>query len=249
MTIPTFPTNPTGEQKQRQRKAVLDSEVIYEWRCLMREKGKLFQTLGGCGIGLVIMAIFCIASQSLTPLIMFVPALIITTPMMYHLGSVDREYHGQITAKGIIEHKTKFIPDIFYKINRWMGYIGAVTCVLAAVFIGPAAFVGAGGFALMALVRGERKRATETTIKPWLLSEEYIQIKSSIQYQNSIRTHWYIVQKYLKTNKAGLGEVYFACSEKQYAEIDKKIRQHLNAVERTLSEEEKELNSHSQASS
>ncbi|MGF1740324.1 hypothetical protein L4C34_04425 [Vibrio profundum] len=236
MTVSNFSTNPTKEQKQLQRQAVLDSEVIYEWRCLMRETGKLFQTLGGCGIGLVIMVIFCIASQSMTPLIMFVPALIITTPMMYHLGNVDREYHGQITAKGIIEHRTKIIPDIFYKINRWMGYIGAVTCALAAIFIGSAAFVGAGGFALMALVRGSREKTTETSIMPWDDQKLYQATGPRMKYANSITTYRFLIVEYRRTPLAGRSEVSLTCPEQMYPKIENIIRQYLNVMQLTLEE-------------
>ncbi|MGF1740327.1 hypothetical protein L4C34_04440 [Vibrio profundum] len=231
MTVSNFPTNPTEEQIQLQRQAVLDSEVIYEWRCLMRETGKLFQTLGGCGIGLVIMVIFCIASQSMTPLIMFVPALIITTPMMYHLGSVDREYHGQITAKGIIEHRTKIIPDIFYKINRWMGYVGTVTCVLAAIFIGPAAFVGAGGFALMALLRGAREKTTNVDIIPWSTNDIYEYDNLGTTYANSVKTQCYFINQYHKTRHAFLYSVAFTCTEEQFPKIDAIVRQYIEVTE------------------
>ena len=151
--------------------------------------------------------------------------------MMYHLGSVDREYHGQITAKGIIVHRTKIIPDIFYKINRWMGYIGAVTCVLAAIFIGPAAFVGAGGFALMALFRGERKKKTEVTAREWDRSNPYIDTGPGTHYANQITAHWYIVKEYDRTAHAARNSITFVCPDHLRDEIEDVITQYIDIVE------------------
>ncbi|KJF92055.1 hypothetical protein UB39_22100, partial [Photobacterium angustum] len=41
------------------------------------------------------------------------------------------------------------IPEIAYTIVRRSAWVGCAICVFAAIFIGPIAFVGAGGAALM----------------------------------------------------------------------------------------------------
>ncbi|MGF1740320.1 hypothetical protein L4C34_04405 [Vibrio profundum] len=212
MTTLDFPTNPTEEQKQLQRQTVLEADVIYEWHCFLREKVKFLLTAIGTGGTILLMLLFCWLSHSFDPILPFIPVILITTPIMYHLGSVDVQYHGQITAKGIIEHKTQIIPDIFYKINRWMGYIGAVTCTLAAIFIGPAAFVGAGGFALMALVRGSREKTVQIKAKPWATDKPYVYDGPDIGYADAIDTYWYSFNGYRKTDNAGLYSFAFNCS-------------------------------------
>ncbi|MGF1740322.1 hypothetical protein L4C34_04415 [Vibrio profundum] len=155
---------------------------------------------------------------------------------MYHLGSVDIQYHGQITAKGIIVHRTKIIPDIFYKINRWMGYIGAATCTFAAIFIGPAAFVGVGGFALMALVRGERKRTTEVSARAWDRSKPYRDTGPGIHYSDQVTAHWYIVKEYRRTAHAGRNSIMFVCPEHLRYEIEDVITRYINIVEVAIPE-------------
>lgn len=130
MTVSDFPINPTEEQRQ-QRQAVLDSEVVYEWHCYLRPGGKLFFAACGAGIGALVVLIYCYLANGFAPLYVGIPAILITTPMIYHLMSVDEEYRGQITSKGIIEYRTEVVPDIFYQVNRWMGYIGAVTTARA----------------------------------------------------------------------------------------------------------------------
>ncbi|MGF1740326.1 hypothetical protein L4C34_04435 [Vibrio profundum] len=130
----SFPTNPNEEQRQQQRQAVFDSDVVYEWRCHLREGGKFFFSAVACGMGTIASLLLYYFTGDFIGFSILVFVTAIVTTMTYHLICLDFDYRGQITSKGIIEHKTEVVPDIFYKINRWMGYIGAVTCALAAIY-------------------------------------------------------------------------------------------------------------------
>ncbi|MGF1740323.1 hypothetical protein L4C34_04420 [Vibrio profundum] len=231
MTVSDFPTNRTEELKHKQRQAVLDSKVVYEWHCYLRPGGKLFFAACGAGSCALVVLIFCCLANSFAPLYLGIPAILITTPMIYHLMSVDEEYRGQVTSKGIIEYRTEVVPDIFYKINRWMGYIGAVTCALAAILIGPAAFVGAGGFALMALVRGERERTITINVIPWAEHKPYEFKDNGPRYANSITSYWYYVKDYYRTNYAGLNSARYTCPEELFPKIDAIVRQYIEVTE------------------
>ncbi|OOE79336.1 hypothetical protein BZG72_14185 [Salinivibrio sp. PR6] len=41
------------------------------------------------------------------------------------------------------------IPDVAYQVVRGLAWVGIVVCIIAVFILGPLAFVGAGGFALM----------------------------------------------------------------------------------------------------
>ncbi|QIR07488.1 hypothetical protein [Salinivibrio costicola] len=58
-----------------------------------------------------------------------------------------RCYH--LTSLGIHYTEKDMIPDIAYQVVRGLAWVGIVVCIIAAFMLGPLAFVGAGGFALM----------------------------------------------------------------------------------------------------
>ncbi|OOE85602.1 hypothetical protein BZG73_08230 [Salinivibrio siamensis] len=58
-----------------------------------------------------------------------------------------RCYH--LTPLGIHYTEKDMIPDVAYQVVRGLAWVGIVVCIIAAFILGPLAFVGAGGFALM----------------------------------------------------------------------------------------------------
>ncbi|CAG20470.1 hypothetical protein [Photobacterium profundum] len=51
--------------------------------------------------------------------------------------------------KALASKRYKNEPDFLFKLGRVVGWVGSITCIVLALFFGPAIFVGAGGFALM----------------------------------------------------------------------------------------------------
>ncbi|CAG22497.1 hypothetical protein [Photobacterium profundum] len=51
--------------------------------------------------------------------------------------------------KAMASKRYKNEPDFLFKLGRVVGWVGSITCVVLALFFGPAIFIGAGGFALM----------------------------------------------------------------------------------------------------
>ncbi|OOE92405.1 hypothetical protein BZG76_07640 [Salinivibrio sp. AR647] len=58
-----------------------------------------------------------------------------------------RCYH--LTPLGIHYTEKDMIPDVAYQVVRGLAWVGIVVCIIAVFVLGPLAFVGAGGFALM----------------------------------------------------------------------------------------------------
>ncbi len=58
-------------------------------------------------------------------------------------------------------------PDFLFKLGRVVGWVGSITCVVLALFFGPAIFIGAGGFALMSFYLTNVKRDIFYQIVPY----------------------------------------------------------------------------------
>ncbi|EAR56154.1 hypothetical protein SKA34_13210 [Photobacterium sp. SKA34] len=70
-------------------------------------------------------------------------------PWWRYLLNADKRYYYAINQYGIYLTREDIIPEIAYTIVRRSAWVGCAICIFAAIFIGPIAFVGAGGAALM----------------------------------------------------------------------------------------------------
>ncbi|OOE78022.1 hypothetical protein BZG72_15930 [Salinivibrio sp. PR6] len=61
----------------------------------------------------------------------------------------DKHRCYQLTSLGIHYTEKNMIPDVAYQVVRGFAWVGIVVCIIAVFVLGPLAFVGAGGFALM----------------------------------------------------------------------------------------------------
>ncbi|WP_330961743.1 hypothetical protein [Photobacterium sp. 53610] len=74
-------------------------------------------------------------------------------------------YHYQLTALGIRYTQLEDIPESAYSAVRKLARVGIVVCILSVFILGPFAFVGAGGMALMAFnFTGFEKKKEEFSI-------------------------------------------------------------------------------------
>lgn len=62
----------------------------------------------------------------------------------------DHRYCYSLTQAGIYYTDQEVIPDAAYTFVRGFAWVGIAVCLLALAVVGPLAFVGAGGFALLA---------------------------------------------------------------------------------------------------
>src|SRR5690606_31501584 len=134
-----------------------------------------------------------------------------------------------------IIQKTERVPEIFYKATRGMAYIGIVVCVIAALMVGPLAFVGAGAFALLSFKMTGLHKKAQTEVIPFVRDKQYGDMGYESIYQYTVCTHGYGVEEFLRTPIYGVYEVAFSCTDEQLPEIDKIIRQYIDVAKETES--------------
>ncbi|NAW64742.1 hypothetical protein [Photobacterium halotolerans] len=223
----------TEEYKQQQHQQVLDAEVVYQWNCILRNKIKeLFTFIIGLGM-CMFFGVTYYFNQDVLVLYLWGGIMLIFMPVTYFLFDTDYDYKGQITPKGIIIEKTERVPEIFYKATRGMAYIGIVVCVIAALMVGPLAFVGAGAFALLSFKMTGFHKKVQTEVIPFVRDKQYRYMGYESFYQYTVCTHGYGVEEFLRTPIYGVYEVAFSCTDEQLPEIDKIIRQYINVAKET----------------
>ncbi|MDO6583688.1 hypothetical protein Q4491_20300 [Photobacterium sp. 2_MG-2023] len=177
----------TEEYKQQQRQKVLDSEVVHEWECILRSTLKPYTPIIMSGILSVMFGVFYFLSGDFHLIYFWAFLMLVMVPVSYFLFDVDYNYKGQITPKGIIVQKTERVPEIFYKATRGMAYIGIVVCVIAALMVGPLAFVGAGAFALLSFKMTGFQKQPEVYVRSFLKGIPCRIRRSEMPYQYEVQ--------------------------------------------------------------
>jgi hypothetical protein len=75
---------------------------------------------------------------------------LIFAPFIRYLWLADKQYHYRLTTEGLVTTYHDAIPDAAYAVVRGLAWFGVVVCIVGVALLGPAALVGAGGFAVMA---------------------------------------------------------------------------------------------------
>ena len=149
---------------------VLDAEVTYEWECVLKDRAKILPTL------FVLIAGFSFSYPMRESWIWFCVSgiTVVIALATYFLFFADKDYLCQITPYGIRSYETERVPEACYKFMRGSAYVGIVVCVVAVIFGGPMAFVGAGGSALMVFQMRNFRKNTETQIMPFTELADYL---------------------------------------------------------------------------
>ncbi|MGI2801109.1 hypothetical protein ACRTC3_21375 [Photobacterium damselae] len=71
------------------------------------------------------------------------------SPWCRYLFDADKRYYFAINQYGMYSRNEQIIPEIAYTIVRYSAWVGCGICLFAAILVGPIAFVGAGGAALL----------------------------------------------------------------------------------------------------
>ncbi|MGL4771086.1 MAG: hypothetical protein ACRC2I_09380, partial [Plesiomonas shigelloides] len=175
LTYNEFQALPKEEQhriSKWKRQRVIEAPTLYEWDIRVA-------TIYGF-YGLVWLGILspCIAVAALGAYLwtsdrglavgLMIMAFALTLFTRY-LWLADKQYHYRLTTEGLVTTEHDAIPDAAYAVVRGIAWFGIVVCVVSVALLGPAALVGAGGFALMAFFFTDFKNeeTTSTTdIKP-----------------------------------------------------------------------------------
>jgi len=155
-------------QEERQLRTILDENlsqapVSYEWKVLVPEE--IIMKITNVIISLIPGGLFVYAGLSRDSVGLTITGVIFSTLFIFitrYLFSPDKDMHYKLTPLGIIYTEKDTIPDVAYTIMRGFAWFSAVACLATVVYVGPLAFVGAGGMALLAVKFTGFKAVTQT---------------------------------------------------------------------------------------
>lgn len=139
--------------KEQQLEHLYATTPVYEWELIINPDHSRTKTTYGIFLVLVLIGwitlFFLRDSTGLIVAGIFTLNAIILSPWYRYLLNADKRHYYAINQYGMYSTSEQIIPEIAYTIVRRSAWVGCAICVFAAIFIGPMAFVGAGGAALM----------------------------------------------------------------------------------------------------
>ncbi|MCG7498807.1 hypothetical protein MHO82_18215 [Vibrio sp. Of7-15] len=210
-------------------KKVLDADVVYEWEHVLVQKYRWLGCIPGALLGIV----FAVLTDDFWSSVGIAVFVMIMCAFIYFIGCANRDYLCQITPYGIRRYETERVPEVFYKATRGLAYVGIVICVVAVIFIGPMAFVGAGGSALMAFKMRHFHKNTETYIVPFATDAEYHFYSDESSFDNDIVLLDHTIPSYSSetdsnlTNLKSFHWIGVYCKEEHISEINDVISQYI----------------------
>ncbi|QUJ69771.1 hypothetical protein KDD30_23945 (plasmid) [Photobacterium sp. GJ3] len=146
----------TEEYKQQQIQQVLEADVIYAWECDLVPSLRWVQPTGG----VLMIAIFALLfGDSWGWYLAFAMMALIMGSASYFLYQCTERQTGQLTQNGIMISTVEVVPEV---------------CLLAVIFVGPLAFVGAGAGALMAFKMTGFNHSPKVEVFPFLNGLRYM---------------------------------------------------------------------------
>ncbi|QUM89441.1 hypothetical protein HWV03_11845 [Moritella sp. 36] len=131
---------------------LLKSPASYEWG--LRLKEPLHDRIFGAILSMIAGGLFIymgVSKVSIGTIIFGIIFTFMLLGMTRYLFSPDKDLHYKLTPLGIIYTEKDTIPDVAYTIMRGFAWFSAVACLATVIYVGPLAFVGAGGMALLAV--------------------------------------------------------------------------------------------------
>lgn len=135
---------------QLRQQRVREAPTLYEWDLKVATVYGMgwLAVMIPCGI-MVLMGLVAHWYESDQWYGFFFMALIFA-PFIRYLWLADKQYHYRLTTEGLVTTYHDAIPDAAYAVVRGLAWFGVVVCIVGVALLGPAALVGAGGFAVMA---------------------------------------------------------------------------------------------------
>ncbi|EJL6760350.1 hypothetical protein NMS83_000933 [Vibrio cholerae] len=131
------------------------SEVIYQWDSVAygERRSEIFRVFGAISAGIVPLWPFIFFADiqfNSKEFWGFICFSLAGMAAARYLFMPDHRYCYSLTQAGIYYTDQEVIPDAAYTFVRGFAWVGIAVCLLALGVVGPLAFVGAGGFALLA---------------------------------------------------------------------------------------------------
>ncbi|ENM5741651.1 hypothetical protein V9N60_000916 [Vibrio metoecus] len=131
------------------------SEVLYQWECVAfsERRGDIARWVIGIFAGFLPALLFIplgdipFNSKGFWGFMIFG---IVFALVARYLFMPDHRYCYSLTQAGVHYTDQEVIPDAAYTFVRGFAWVGIAVCLLALAVVGTLAFVGAGGFALLA---------------------------------------------------------------------------------------------------
>ena len=133
--------------------------------------------------------------------------------------------------------------DWVYKATRILAYVGIVVCVVAVIFIGLMAFVGAGASALMAFQMRHFHKNTETSIQSFEVFSDYQFHGAESEFENGLYHYRYNVPTFFSEEDENLGDLMsfhwlnIYCFPEKHQEINAIITRYISAKPREVKQE------------
>ncbi|TDM54287.1 hypothetical protein [Aliivibrio fischeri] len=159
------------------RMALYNEEVLYEYETIEHQYLGYFAAAGFFSVMLWFLYDFSDDGIDAGEAIIFGGGGTIMTLFLIFFASADIKRIYKFTKNGILTEQADVVPEYAYQCIRMIGRVGVVVCLVAVVFVGPMAFVGAGASALLSF------KLVNFRLKPMLFEtlyfEESVIIKSS----------------------------------------------------------------------
>ncbi|QUJ69765.1 hypothetical protein KDD30_23915 (plasmid) [Photobacterium sp. GJ3] len=160
----------TEAYKQQQIQQVVEADVIYTWECNLVQKHRWGQPAFMVFLTLIMFLLI----DGYEKYFLFGIPLLIMIPVSYFLYQASERQQCQLTEHGIIVSTVELVPEVFYAATRYAAYVGILVCLLAVIFVGPLAFVGAGAGALMAFKMTGFNNDPKVKVSPFLKELRYM---------------------------------------------------------------------------
>ncbi|OCH15735.1 hypothetical protein [Aliivibrio sp. 1S128] len=166
-----------NDKIEAMRMALYNEEVLYEYETIEHQYLGYFAAAGFFSVMLWFLYDFSDDGIDAGEAIIFGGGGTIMTLFFIFFGSADIKRIYKFTKNGILTEQADVVPEYAYQCIRIIGRVGVVVCLIAVVFIGPMAFIGAGASALLSF------KLINFRLKPMMFEtlyfDESVIIKSS----------------------------------------------------------------------
>ncbi|HIF9337140.1 TPA: hypothetical protein ACX6RO_001216 [Photobacterium damselae] len=122
---------------------------VYEWELIVNpDSSRTKRSFGIFFLTVFISILFYLTDSGWLSLLPIAVGSFMS-PWCRYLFDADKRYYFAINQYGMFSRNEQIIPEIAYTIVRYSAWVGCGICLFAAILVGPIAFVGAGGAALL----------------------------------------------------------------------------------------------------
>ncbi|ACH67212.1 conserved hypothetical protein [Aliivibrio fischeri MJ11] len=138
-----------NDKIETMRMALYNEEVLYEYETIEHQYLGYFAGIGFFSVMSWMLYDFSQDMLDTGGVVAFSLLTIFMTLFFIFFGSADIKRIYKFTKNGIVTEQADVVPEYAYQCIRMIGRVGVVVCLIAVVFVGLMAFVGAGASALL----------------------------------------------------------------------------------------------------